>query len=262
MFSLESRRDRLGLMRFSAYILIIFTLLGSWAFAAQGVVDRKTPFLKHQNETKRIDEVRESAKDKWLIERVELEEKRKRDQAEFLKKRRKMPTVSDDFGPEIRDWHKKRSREFEIYEEARRIYSKTIPKKELSNLSEMQEFDLFEKGERFDYRKRALYGGKPSYSKNTSSPGSFDSGGSSSSGGGGYVPRPSDYNSNPYTPPPSGGDADYQSGDDFLPPPPPPEGFENDIPPPPPFIPEDSNDGFIPPPPPPPFEDEPPPPVY
>lgn len=244
-------------MRFIAYIFIIANILSVALPGHATVVDRKTPFLKFKREKAEIDSERMAGKNKWYNNREEYEEQRAKDRAEYSKKRRKTATVSDDFGPEIREWRNKRRREFDEYEEVRQRYSKGIVRQSQSNLSEMEEFDLAETRERADYRKRVLYGGKPSYGKNIV-PGEGGSG--SGSPGGGYVPRPSDYT--PYTPPPSGGDADYQSGDDFLPPPPPPEGFENDIPPPPPFIPEDGGDGFIPPPPPPPFEDEPPPPVY
>jgi hypothetical protein len=222
-------------------------------FLAEGrvvVVDRKKHFYDYKKEVSAENTEREKGKANWYNLRQKIEEDRERAYAEFLKTRKKTPSVSDDFGQPIRDWRKEKQKYFSAYEDERKKYLKNLPPRIIGNLSEEEELGLLDDPPRVDYKKRALYNS-----------GLANKSGGSSGGSSNYVPRPSDFGSGYTSPPDFSGDNNTATDDGFLPPPPPPEGFDYQDAPPPPFVP-DEGDGFSPPPPPPAFEEEPIQPIY
>jgi hypothetical protein len=143
------------------------------------------------------------------------------------------------------DSKKKEDKEYEIakkeYQKNKKIGQAIEAKRDFT---EAEELGIFVERPRYDYKKRALYGAKPTYKTAAKS---SNSGGSSGSGSGNYTPP------------------DFAADSGYIPPPPPPppdmpnDTFYDEIPPPPPppmpgadFGDGGMGDGYIPPPPPPP----------
>lgn len=227
--------------------------LASLAGAQISEKERLSGFAEHHKNQERFEAARLKGERAYLEEEEQWEHQKSRT-LESYKKSKKQGIVNDE-GPEAKaDAVAKRAYE-QQYEQDRRTYTEKrsaqdVVVRESQNLpSELQELGLHEERPRYDYRKRAMFGGQPKYGS-TASGGSGGSsrGGSISPGGtsfpppptfddfgggdGGYVPAPNmpeDYGDVPPPPPPPmpmGDDFGGFGGEqDFPPPPPPPPPF-------------------------------------
>lgn len=198
------------------------------------VVSRREGFRQQRQEQLDYDFERENGLDAYLEEQEQWERKRLLAIEEHKNAKQE---ISEIRGHEaFNDYLRQRTDEFENYQETlvhymaqKRLQAKQAP----SDLSEMEEYGLYNQLPRYDYKKRALYGGHPNYKGGASgSKGPFNDfgGGSTSSpnmGSGGFSPSPSQPDNNDFfEPPPPPPPMPAFDENDFPPPPPPPAAFD------------------------------------
>ena len=247
----------------ASHVLIFSTLLpvillGSLHLHAAESYDesRLKGFAEHQKENKQYDKSRDAGEVSWLEEQEQWDEARRK-QGDAYKRERKAETMDDD-GPEAKNDEKAKAAYRKEMEDERKTFvaRKEKAEKEIARgthgiPTEAQELGLDEERPRYDYRKRASFGGKSQWKGSSASGGggsSFGRGGGGFGGGGslpppptfddidnGYVPAPNmdDFGDipPPPPPPPPAYDNDFgggTGGGDFIPPPPPPAGFGDD----------------------------------
>ena len=227
----------------SAVILCIFSASSVWG--AKGVIEAETErlqgFVPHREKNQQLDRERENGEQAYLEEQEIWDLQQKRALAEYKKNKKVSPPL-DETSAEYKQDKKAKEQEALLLEKARIKYAQEQVDFDRSKLkgvvSEEEELDLFVDRPRYDYRKRATFGGKTALGLKSGSAGGGFGGSSSGPRFGG-----SDSPGADFPPPPV--------FDDFVEPPPvaPPEdgGFV-----PPPFDPTDD----IPPPPPPPLPDD------
>lgn len=210
--------------------------------------ERLEGFAEHYRNQDRFDEARRKGERAYFEEEAQWDAQKQRQLAEH-KKHQKEGEMPED-GPEAKADLKTKKVYADEYEKSRQEYVKNknhysvVNREKLHLPTESQELGLNLERPRYEYRKRASYGGQPKFGKMTGGAfgggargGSTSSGGSSFpppptfddfGGGGGYVPAPNfpeDFGDvPPPIPPPSGFGDDFGGGGgmDFPPPPPPP----------------------------------------
>lgn len=234
-------------------LLLLLSFVASSAWGESPDEARLQGFAQHHKAKDRFEQARQQGERAYLEEEDQWERQKDR-QLEEYKKNKKSIVMTED-GPEAQADAAAKKRWDESYEKERRVYAAESARRESLDReakklpTESQELGLLEDRPRYDYRKRAMFGGKPKFGSSASSGssgGSSFGGGSSSpsfpppptfddfGGDGGYVPAPNmpeDYGDIPPPPPPPpppfgddfgggfGGDSDF-------PPPPPPPPFE------------------------------------
>ena len=236
--------------------ILICSVISSAAHAVSSEESRLLGFAQHQNNNKQFDKAREQGEKAYLEEMEQWDLGRKRDLQEY-RKTKKTQVMADD-GPEAQADEAARKKYKENYDKVRREYIAERAKEQALERSakglpsEAQELGLDQERPRYDYKKRAYFGGKPGKVSAGSSFGGRGSGSGSYGGG--------NNNATPFPPPPTFDDFDNGyvpapniNPDDFgdVPPPPPPpapipgafdQGFGGDgIPAPPAPFPEDSD---------------------
>lgn len=230
--------------------LLFFLLLSTFsreAFSAGADEVRLRGFAEHQSDGVQYDKARAQGERGYLEEVEQWDNQRQREAEEYrkLKKSKEMPDEGPAFKADAED---KKLAAVE-YEKTRRAYlAEKLQDDKLSHAdktlpTEIQELGLDRERPRYDYRKRAVFGGKPKFGQtanansggaksNFPAPPSFEDFGGA---GGGYVPAPNmpedfgDVPPPPPPPPPGFGEENFGGGygNDFPPPPPPPPVFDD-----------------------------------
>lgn len=238
-------------------LILIFVpfFLGPGAGAQISEKERLSGFAEHQKNQERFDEARLKGERAYFEEEEQWENQKNRT-LEGYKKTKKQAVVHDD-GPEAKADAAAKIEYAKKYEEDRRAYAKkrsrqdVVVHEDLNLPTEAQELGLNEERPRYDYRKRAMFGGQPKYGKVT--------GGSSSSAGGGSGRGSISPGGTSFPPPPTFDDFGGADGG-YVPAPSMPDDFGDIPPPPPPPMPMGDDFGGegmdFPPPPPPPFNDD------
>ncbi|MDG0816379.1 hypothetical protein [Bdellovibrio svalbardensis] len=237
--------------------LIFLLLLSTFSregFAAGAEETRLLGFAEHQNNGKQFDKARAQGERGYLEESEQWENQRQRELADY-KKSKKSKEMDDD-GPEFKaDALAKKQFDVEYQQTRKEFIEKKSQEEKLSRAdkklpTEAQELGLDMERPRYEYRKRAAFGGKPKFGSAAAAAGGSSYGGGSggssfpppptfddfSGGGGGYVPAPNlpedfgDVPPPPPPPPPGFGEDTFGGGygTDFAPPPPPPPPFGED----------------------------------
>lgn len=234
--------------------ILILSVISTSAHAISAEEERLRGFAEHQKNNVQFDKAREQGEKAYFEEQEQWDLSRNRDLQDY-RKTKKNQAMADN-GPEAREDELEKKKYQQSYDKARREYISGKTKDEIlerrdKNLpTEAQELGLDQTRPRYDYKKRAYFGGKSKVKSSGSSFGGSSNGGSSFGGGGTSFPPPPTFDDfdNGYVPAPN------ISPDDFgdVPPPPPPPapmpggfdpGFGGDgipVPPAPPF-PEDSD---------------------
>ncbi|HWU42944.1 MAG TPA: hypothetical protein VN132_05880, partial [Bdellovibrio sp.] len=158
--------------------------------AAGAEEERLRGFAEHQDENKQFDKARQQGERGFLEEAERWENQRERD-LEQEKHRKKEAEMTEE-SPEARADAAEKKQTNLVYEENRKNYLKNKSKEEeLSREdkklpSEAQELGLNIERPRYEYRKRAQFGGKSPSEKTASASRT----GKSSSGGGNFPPPP------------------------------------------------------------------------
>jgi len=230
-----------------------FLLGNSYSVATESADEsRLRGFAEHQKENKQFDKAREAGEMGWLEQQEQWDEMRRKE-GDAYKKNRKAEAMPDD-GPVAKadDAEKAEFRRKQEIEREKYIAQKAKDKKTIADTAglptQAQELGLDEERPRYDYRKRASFGGKSQWKGSTASSGGSSSGRGGFGGGsslpapptfddidGGYVPAPNmdDFGDIPPPPPPPPPMYDNDlgggtGGGDFIPPPPPPPNFGDD----------------------------------
>ncbi|MFM6929216.1 MAG: hypothetical protein ACKOX6_12180 [Bdellovibrio sp.] len=206
--------------------ILICSVISSAAHAMGAEESRLLGFAQHQNNNKQFDKAREQGERAYLEEIEQWELERNRDLQEY-RKTKKIQAIAED-GPEARADEVERKKYKENYDKVRREYiaekakDQALERKAKGLPTEAQELGLDQERPRYDYKKRAYFGGKPG--RNSLTPSSGGGRGSGNYGGG-------NNNATPFPPPPTFDDFDNGyvpapniSPEDFgdVPPPPPP----------------------------------------
>lgn len=208
-------------------------------------------FAEHQKENEQFDRARQRGERAYYerLDQWETVRKRNLDQYKKEKKENKMTEESPEALADAAVKQAYEEQRLQSYRDYQAQQKAEVVDREKKNLpSEAEELGIDKQRPRYDYKKRALYGGEPKYRRESmgTSFGGRDSSGGTSFGDGNYdsgtvdfPPPPDDFGDGGYVPPPvvdEFGDAPppppydetYGNGEyeNFPPPPPPPPPFD------------------------------------